>query len=162
MADLREVIIGNIRFTIMAGPDPDDRQVSVMGNATIFDQNLNQTRVYVGDLTSKMTNADYQMCQGLVDRFIQGVMLEYNITAANIAEGGDILDAQGQPQSTPQGQAAPQSFMPMEGVAPMTTSAPAPPPSNPGGGAIGVPSTPEPSAPVSTDTGDGEFIPQMP
>lgn len=161
MAALKEVIIGNIRVSIMAGPDPSNRQMTVVGSATMYDQNINPTRTYTGDLTSHMTSQDRQTYTDLLNRFIAGLMSEYSITQADLQQGQAILDAAGQsPHTAAMG--APQGPQPVPlqmQAPPVGTSAPAAPAVQPGGGGLAAPTTPPPPEPVSTETGDGTLIP---
>jgi hypothetical protein len=149
MAELREVIIGNIRLTIAAGSSPRDRQIMMLGEATIYDQNQNPTRTYSGDLTSKMTPDDQIVCAGLIDRFIQSLMVEHDISQSDLNEGQAILDA-----ATPEPQIgampAPQPGAP----GPIPTPVPQTLSVN-GGGTLAEAPTQAPEEPVSTEEGEG-------
>jgi len=160
MAELREVIIGNISLTISAGPNPSNRGVVAKGEATIYDQNVNATRGYIGDLTTNMTAADRTTFNDLINRLISGIMVEYQITQENLEEGQGILDALA---------AAPQSTV---AAGPMTMGAPAPVhpavpiPTAPlmatrsfGEGQLVPPLPMAPTAPVSTPDGEGGLVP---
>jgi len=161
MAALREVIIGNIRITISAGANPDDRQMTVLGDAQVYDQNVSPTRAYVDDLTSKLDPDDLAFCQDMVDRFIAGIMTTFEITQADIDEGRDILNAQGAaPQAMlmsiplapdpPPPEPEVQNVAPAPTLAPMFASVPE--------GGVAPPPTQVPPEPVSSDTGDGTII----
>lgn len=150
MAQLREVIIGNIRLTISAGMDPADRQISARGEATVYDQSVNPTRSYTGDLTANMTPQDQTQFEALIDRLIQGVMDEYEITQADLDAGAQILSENA--VIAPQSLAPPALPQPVEPGPPSISTSLSPEGTLSGAG--------EPVAtPPSTDTGDGTLTP---
>lgn len=161
MAELREVIIGNIRLTILAGPKPDDRDIMIRGEATIYDQQINATRTHTDDMTANMTVADLDTYTTLVNRFIAALMQRYDIDQNDLNEGQGILDnaeMNQQPLATGAPLVAGTYMPPPPPPIPPQTSAPMPEPNSYGTGALVQPALVAPTEPTSTESGEGTII----